>query len=261
MKVLVVGGAGYIVAHTVRMLQAEGHSPVILDNLSAGHAEAARRLGVPLEVADFGDKEKVAVLLARLRPEAVMHFAAFALGESVMHPSKYYHNNVIATINLLDAMRDQGVKRFIFSSTCATYGNPLRPALDETHPQQPINPYGWSKFMVEQILKDYDRAYDIKHVALRYFNAAGSSPDGLIGEDHDPESHLIPVCLQAILGKRNGVTVLEPTTILPTGLVFAITFMSTISPGPTFKQSSTSSGGIPRSCSIAAPAADNPCAK
>lgn len=218
MKVLVVGGAGYIGAHTVRMLQAEGHTPIILDNLSAGHAEAARRLGVPLEVVDLGNKEKVAVLLAQHRPDAVMHFAAFALvGESVSHPSKYYHNNVIATINLLDAMRDQGVKRFIFSSTCATYGNPTRPTLDETHPQQPINPYGWSKFMVEQILKDYDRAYGIRHVALRYFNAAGSSPDGLIGEDHDPETHLIPVCFQAIQGKRNGVTVFGTDYDTPDG--------------------------------------------
>lgn len=218
MKILVVGGAGYIGSHTVRMLQSGGHSPVILDNLSAGHSEAARRLGVPLEDADLGDLDRVSRLLAQFKPDAVMHFAAFALvGESVTEPSKYYHNNVVATLNLLDAMRDNGISRFIFSSTCATYGTPQRPALDETHPQQPINPYGWSKFMVEQILRDYDRAYGIKHVALRYFNAAGSSPDGLIGEDHDPETHLIPVCLQAIIGRRDGVTVFGTDYDTPDG--------------------------------------------
>ncbi|MBY0586542.1 UDP-glucose 4-epimerase GalE [bacterium] len=218
MKVLVVGGAGYIGSHTVRLLQKEGHQPIILDNLCAGHEEAARRLKVPFEKGDLGDIPRVKGVLADHRPEVVMHFAAFALvGESVTQPKKYYHNNVVSTLNLLDAMNDAGIKKFIFSSTCATYGNPQRPALDETHPQKPINPYGWSKWMVEQILRDYDRAYEMKHVALRYFNAAGGSPDGLIGEDHDPETHLIPVALQAVIGKRPGVTVFGTDYDTPDG--------------------------------------------
>lgn len=218
MNVLVVGGAGYIGSHTVRMLKAEGHAPVILDNLTAGHADVARRLDVPLEVVDLGDRKAVDAILARHRPESVMHFAAFALvGESVANPAKYYHNNVVATLNLLDAMRDAGVQSFIFSSTCATYGNPVQAKLDESHPQQPINPYGWTKLMVERILLDYEQAYGMRHVALRYFNAAGSSPDGLIGEDHDPESHIIPVCLQAILGQREGVTIFGDDYETPDG--------------------------------------------
>lgn len=208
MTILVVGGAGYIGAHTVRRLRDDGRHPVILDNLSAGHADVARRLDVPIDVADLGDRAAVDRILERRRPDVVMHFAAFALvGESVGNPSKYYRNNVVATLTLLDAMRAAGVDKFVFSSTCATYGNPVRPVLDEEHPQLPINPYGWSKLMVERILQDYDRAYGLRHAALRYFNAAGASPDGLIGEDHDPETHLIPVCMQSLLGRRDGVTI------------------------------------------------------
>lgn len=218
LNVLVVGGAGYIGSHTVRMLKTEGHRPVILDNLSAGHVEVARRLDVPIDVADLGDRAAVDRILAARSPDAVMHFAAFALvGESVGDPSKYYHNNVVATLNLLDAMRAAGVDTFIFSSTCATYGNPIRPFLDESHPQSPINPYGWSKLMVEQILRDYSRAYGLRHVALRYFNAAGASSDGLIGEDHDPETHIIPVCLQAAIERRDGVTIFGTDYDTPDG--------------------------------------------
>lgn len=203
MKVLVIGGAGYIGAHTARALRDAGHQPVLFDNLSLGHAEVARRLGLPLIVGDLNRIDEVATALTANQIEAVMHFAAFAaVGESVVDPGKYYHNNVAGTIALLRAMQSEGVKKIIFSSTCATYGVPQRPTIDEQHVQRPVNPYGWSKWMVEQMLRDFNAAHSIQFVALRYFNAAGASSDGLLGEEHDPETHLIPLCLQVAAGQR-----------------------------------------------------------
>ena len=218
MKVLVVGGAGYIGSHTARALKAGGHQPILFDSLVAGHREVARRLDVPLVVGDLAQPEVLAGALDSHGIEAIMHFAAFAyVGESVTQPAKYYHNNVVGTLNLLDAMRDRGIGRFIFSSTCATYGMPTRPALDEEHPQLPVNPYGWTKLMMERALKDYDRAYGIKHVSLRYFNAAGASPDGLLGEDHDPETHLIPLCLMTARGDRDHLSLFGTDYDTPDG--------------------------------------------
>lgn len=208
MKVMVVGGAGYIGSHTVRALSEAGHEPLILDNLIAGHEEVARRLGVPLIQGDLNHPDQIREALDSQLVDAVMHFAAHAyVGESVTHPAKYYLNNVIGTVQLLEAMRTVGIRLFIFSSTCATYGNPQTDTLDETHVQQPINPYGWTKLMVEQVLKDYDHAYGMRHAALRYFNAAGASHDALLGEDHDPETHLIPLCLQVANRTRDHLVI------------------------------------------------------
>lgn len=208
MKVLVVGGAGYIGSHAVRALQQSGHEPVIFDNLIAGHADVARRLQVPLIEGDLNHPGEIHKALSDPAFEAVMHFAAFAyVGESVQQPAKYYQNNVVGTLQLLDAMRTHGIRYLVFSSTCATYGLPNSRALDEDHPQNPINPYGWSKLMVERILADYDHAYGMRHVALRYFNAAGASHDALIGEDHHPETHLIPLCLLTAAARRDQLTV------------------------------------------------------
>lgn len=208
MKVLVVGGAGYIGAHTVRALSEAGHEPVIFDNLSTGHAAAAKRLGVPLVDGDLNHESQVRAALEKQGVDAVMHFAAHAyVGESVTNPAKYYQNNLVGAFNLLEAMRQVGVRRFIFSSTCATYGVPRTDRLDESHAQNPINPYGWTKFMVERILKDFDHAYETRFVALRYFNASGASHDGLLGEEHDPETHLIPICLQVAAGARDHLVI------------------------------------------------------
>lgn len=208
MKVLVVGGAGYIGSHTVRALAEAGHEPVIFDSLIGGHQEVSRRLGVPLVQGDLNHSEQIRDALERQLVDAVMHFAAYAyVGESVTHPAKYYQNNVVGTIQLLEAMRAVGIRWFVFSSTCATYGIPATETLDETHPQKPINPYGWTKLMVEQILRDYDHAYALRHVALRYFNASGASHDAVLGEDHDPETHLIPICLEVAAGRRDHLVV------------------------------------------------------
>lgn len=208
MKVLVVGGAGYIGSHTVRALKNAGHEPVIFDNLIAGHAEVAKRLSVPLIEGDLNHAGEIHRALSDPEIDAVMHFAAFAfVGESVRMPAKYYQNNVGGTLQLLDAMRTHGVKYLVFSSTCATYGVPQTDRLDETHPQNPINPYGWTKLMVEQILSDYEQAYAMHHVTLRYFNAAGASRDSLLGEDHHPETHLIPLCLLTAAARRDELTV------------------------------------------------------
>jgi len=216
MNILVVGGAGYIGSHMVKMLARAGHRVTTLDNLATGHADAVR-------YGDFvqGDMAD-SVLLDRLfvssRFDAVMHFAAFSLvGESMTDPAKYYRNNVANTLNLLDAMVRHGVLNFIFSSTAATFGEPVRMPMDESHPQQPINPYGRSKLMVEQVLEDYDRAYGLKSTALRYFNAAGADPEGEIGERHDPETHLIPLILQAASGRRQVITVFGTDYDTPDG--------------------------------------------
>ena len=201
MNILVCGGAGYIGSHMVKMLSAAGHSVVVFDNLSTGNKWAAK-WGRLFE-GDLLDINALKEVFASARFDAVMHFSARSLvGESVEMPSLYYRNNVIGTLNLLEAMREAEVKRFIFSSTAATFGNPLRDRIDEQHPQQPINPYGWSKLMIERMLKDYQAAYGIDSVSLRYFNAAGADPEGEIGEAHNPETHLIPNILRSVAGEK-----------------------------------------------------------
>jgi len=202
MNVLVVGGAGYIGSHCVRQLSAAGHRPVVLDSLVYGHRGAVAG-GVPLHTGDLGDERMVADLLARERIDVVMHFAAFCyVGESVTDPLKYYLNNSAATLHLLSAMLGSGVRKFVFSSTCATFGVPDRLPIDETLPQAPINPYGQTKLDIENALKALARAGKLSFAAFRYFNAAGASEDGTIGEDHDPETHLIPLAIDAAVGKR-----------------------------------------------------------
>jgi len=204
--VLVTGGAGYIGSHACKALAAAGYAPVVFDNLVYGH-EWAVRWG-PLEQGDLTDSVQLKELFSKYHFEAVMHFAAYAyVGESVEQPGKYYRNNVAGTLNLLDAMVMNDVKRIVFSSTCATYGEPECMPIPETHAQQPINPYGASKLMVERMLADFDIAHGLKHIALRYFNAAGADPDGEIGEAHDPETHLIPLVLDAAAGLRDSITV------------------------------------------------------
>ena len=200
-SVLVTGGAGYVGSHTCKALAAAGFLPVAFDDLSMGHRSAVR--WGPLEVGDLASPAAISAAIARHAPVAVLHFAASAyVGESIHHPERYYRNNVANTLNLLAAMREHGVDEFVFSSTCATYGLPERLPIDETHPQRPINPYGHSKLFVEGVLAAYERAYGLRWTALRYFNAAGADPDGEIGEDHDPETHLIPLAVLAALGRR-----------------------------------------------------------
>lgn len=202
MNVLVAGGAGYIGSHCVRQLLAAGHAPVVLDNLAYGH-RAAVPADVPLLEANIGDTAAMDRVFAAHRIDVVMHFAAFCyVGESVTAPLKYYQNNVAATLNLLEAMLGHGVKRFVFSSTCATYGVPARLPMTEDLPQQPINPYGQTKLDVENLLKALTRSDGLSFAAFRYFNAAGAAEDGSIGEDHDPETHLIPLAIGAAQGLR-----------------------------------------------------------
>jgi len=202
MKVLVVGGAGYIGSHCVRQLLAAGHEPVVLDNLVYGH-RAAVPPGVPLHYADLGDEAAVTTVLREARVELVMHFAAYCyVGESVTDPLKYYLNNAAATYHLLHAMDRAGVRRFVFSSTCATFGIPESLPITETLPQRPINPYGQTKLDVENALKAAAQARGLSFAAFRYFNAAGAAEDGTIGEDHDPETHLIPVAIDVATGRR-----------------------------------------------------------
>ena len=203
-NILVIGGAGYIGSHMVRMLAKQGYNPVVFDNLSKGHREAVANY--PFELGDLGDKARLTEVFKKYGIEAVMHFAAFAeVGESVKEPSKYYHNNVAKVLDLLDALVENDIKYFVFSSTAATFGEPVRPKIDESHPQNPINPYGNTKLMVEKILADFDTAYGLKATALRYFNASGADDSGDIGESHNPETHLIPIVLQAAAGKRTSI--------------------------------------------------------
>lgn len=198
-RVLVTGGAGYIGSHTAKALQQAGHTVVVLDDLSAGHVEATR--GLPLVRARVHDSAAVRAALVEHRIDAVMHFAAWlAVGESVRHPGKYYENNTTGTLALLDAMVAEGVGRLVFSSTCATYGEPQALPLTEDHPQSPVNAYGESKLAIERALRHYDTAHGLRSIALRYFNAAGADPDGELGEDHDPEIHLIPLAIRAARG-------------------------------------------------------------
>jgi UDP-arabinose 4-epimerase len=205
--VLLVGGAGYVGSHAAKCLAGHGYRPVIYDNLSRGHAQPVSKWG-PVEVGDIADRARLGEVMARHAPRAVMHFAAFAyVGESVTDPALYYVNNVAGTLSLLDAMRTAGVRHLVFSSTCATYGVPAGLPIGEETVQNPINPYGRSKLMVEQILADYAQAYDLRSACLRYFNAAGADPDGEIGEAHDPETHLIPIALDVAAGRRAAVSV------------------------------------------------------
>ena len=204
--VLVTGGAGYIGSHACKALAQADCRPIAYDNLVYGHPQAVR--WGPFEQGDIADRERLDAVINHYRPDALMHFAAYAyVGESVQDPGKYYRNNVAGTLSLLEAARDHGIGYFIFSSTCATYGIPQRVPIDEDHPQAPINPYGASKLMIETMLRDFQAAHDLKYVALRYFNAAGADPDGEIGEEHDPETHLIPLVMQAAQGKRAHVDI------------------------------------------------------
>jgi UDP-glucose 4-epimerase len=206
MMVLVTGGAGYIGSHVVKELQAAGIPCVVLDNLVRGHRELVT--DVDLIVGDVGDAALVGRIIRDHRIDAVMHFAAYAyVGESAAEPLTYYDNNVAATVRLLRALVDSDVRMLVFSSTCATYGMPEATPMTEAHPQRPINPYGATKLMVERILQDVDRAHDLRSVVLRYFNAAGAHPSGAIGEWHVPETHLIPLALQAAAGLRESVEI------------------------------------------------------
>jgi len=206
--VFVTGGAGYVGSHAVKALAEAGYDVVVYDNLSAGHAEAIQRIGatvpgrsISLVAGDILDAARVRDALESSGAKAVMHFAAILLvGESVREPYKYYRNNVAGTLTVLEAMAAAQVKSFVFSSTCATFGEPVKVPMDETHPQRPINPYGESKLAVERALPHLERASGIKSIALRYFNAAGADPAGVIGEDHEPEEHLIPLAIRAARG-------------------------------------------------------------
>ena len=200
--ILVTGGAGYIGSHTVRLLAGQGRKVVVLDNLVFGHDQAIIDPNVELVVGDVGDQDLVRALFKKHNFAAVVHFAAYAyVGESVTNPLKYYQNNTAEPIKLLQVMQECGCKVFVFSSTCATYGVPDKLPITETNQQNPINPYGQSKLMVEKILSDCDTAWGLRSACLRYFNASGCSPDGKIGEDHEPETHLIPRVLMAVTGE------------------------------------------------------------
>jgi UDP-glucose 4-epimerase len=206
MKILVVGGAGYIGSHMVLMLNERGHQVVVLDDLSSGRREAV--LAGKLVEGSIENSTLLDRLLREEKFAAVMHFASFIqVGESVQQPAKYYRNNFTNTVNLLDAMVRHGINNFVFSSTAAIFGQPAYTPIDEAHPKQPINPYGRSKWMVEQVLQDYDIAYGLKSVCLRYFNAAGADPAARIGENHDPETHLIPLLLQVASGRRESAQI------------------------------------------------------
>ncbi|MDD2225418.1 MAG: UDP-glucose 4-epimerase GalE [Candidatus Shapirobacteria bacterium] len=204
--ILIVGGAGYIGSHINKELNKQGYKTVIFDSLVKGHKEAVK--WGDFFQGDLGNIEDIRGIFKKYPIEAVLHFAAFIeVGESVKDPQKYYQNNVKNTLNLFQVMLENDVKKIIFSSTAATFGNPQYVPIDEKHPQMPINPYGQAKLMVEKILADYDLAYGLKYVALRYFNACGADLDGEIGENHNPESHLIPLILDAALGKREDIKI------------------------------------------------------
>lgn len=216
MRILVTGGAGYIGSHAVRHFLEQDHEVWVYDNLSAGHGAAVPESR--LIVADLSERERLAAVLRDKQIEAVVHFAALAyVGESVEQPLKYYRNNVTNTLTLLEAMRSTDVNKIVFSSTCATYGVPERTPITESTPQQPINPYGRTKLIIEWALADAARAYGLSYAALRYFNAAGAHQTGEIGEDHQPESHLIPLILQSIMGQREGIHVFGTDYPTPDG--------------------------------------------
>jgi UDP-glucose-4-epimerase GalE len=217
---LITGGAGYIGSHTVKHLlqQQQPEQIVVVDNLVYGHREALPAGRVTLVEGDLGDASLMDTVFAEYQPEAVLHFAAYAaVGESVEQPLKYYRNNLAASLTLLEAMQKHGTRRFIFSSTCATYGNPQFMPMDETHPQEPVNPYGASKLMLERVLRDCEPAWGLKSVFLRYFNASGADFNGEIGEDHTPETHLIPRILMAATGAIEQITVFGTDYATPDG--------------------------------------------
>jgi UDP-glucose 4-epimerase len=215
-KVLVTGGAGYVGSHAAALLLRRGHEVVVYDDLSRGHAGS-----IPEEIlvrGELADGTGLAALLAERQIDAVMHFAAFALvAESVADPALYYRNNVVGTLSLLEAMRFAGVHRVVFSSTCAIYGEPERVPIREDALERPVNPYGFTKLAIERALADYACAYGFGYAALRYFNACGASPDGSIGEDHDPETHAIPLALAAALGRRECFTIFGTDYPTPDG--------------------------------------------
>jgi UDP-glucose-4-epimerase GalE len=216
MRILVAGGAGYIGSHTSKVLAGKGHVPIVIDDLSTGN-EWAVRWGSLIR-GNIGDRDLVARVLRNEKIDAVLHFAASAyVGESMTQPQKYFQNNVVNSLNLLDAMREAGVTQIVFSSTCATYGNPLHLPLNESHPQNPVNPYGESKLFIEKALHWYGAAYGLRWIALRYFNAAGADVEGEIGEAHDPEPHLIPLVMQAARGDLPKVNILGTDYGTPDG--------------------------------------------
>jgi UDP-glucose 4-epimerase len=216
-KVLVTGGAGYIGSHTVKYLASQGVPTLVLDNLSYGHREFVKWSDDFIE-GDLADRKALADVFAHYKIHAVIHFAAYTyVGESVTDPGKYYRNNVIGTLNLLDAMRFAGVKTIVLSSTCATYGMPREIPIPESHPQSPINPYGMTKLIIEKMLADYEKAYGLAWCALRYFNAAGADPEREIGEWHDPETHLIPLVLDVAIGRRPTIGVFGTDYPTPDG--------------------------------------------
>ena len=205
-NILVVGGAGYIGSHMVKLLLHHGCDVTTLDNLSTGYRDAI--LGGEFLFGDLSDQATLENLFSTCQFDVVMHFASFIqVGESIKEPARYYENNVTNTLNLFNVMVKYNVKSFIFSSTAAVYGEPRYVPIDEIHPKQPISPYGKTKWMVEQILEDYDRAYGLKSITLRYFNAAGADPESEVGERHEPETHLIPLVLQAASGRRSHISV------------------------------------------------------
>jgi len=206
MKIFIVGGAGYIGSHMVKIADQAGHDVITLDNLSTGHQDAV--LYGEFELCDILDSAKLDKLFKKYKPDAVMHFSACSLvSESMTDPYKYYNNNVSGTLSLLKAMIDNDCMKFIFSSSAAIFGNPEYIPIDENHPKNPINPYGKSKLMVEEMLKDFESAYGLKYVSFRYFNAAGQDPDGELSERHDPETHLLPIIMQAANRQRDSVSI------------------------------------------------------
>ena len=216
MAILVCGGAGYIGSHINKQLYKEGYETIVFDNLIYGHKEAVK--WGKLVVGDLKNVDEIEAVFKNNQIDAVFHFAAYAyVGESVDHPEKYYYNNVANTLNLLHVMMKYGCNKIIFSSTCATYGEPEKVPITEDMPQNPINPYGATKLMVERIFQDYHKAYGLQYVVLRYFNAAGADPDGEIGESHHPETHIIPLVLDAASGKRPDIKVFGTDYDTPDG--------------------------------------------
>ncbi len=231
--ILVTGGAGYVGSHACKALAQAGYVPVAYDSLVHGH-EWAVKWG-PLERDDILDSVRLASVLRQYRPSVALHFAGYAyVGESVTNPVKYYRNNVSGTLVLLDALVEAGIDKVVFSSSCSTYGVPASVPIREGHPQNPANPYGFTKLVIERLLPDYERAFNLKSVSLGYFNAAGADPEGDIGEHHDPETHLIPLILQAAAGRRSSVIINGADYPTPDELVSVITSTYPTSPSPTF---------------------------